>query len=320
MKTGSTALALGLSNLSRQKLLPPNIIYPTDGDWPFTTGTNRIVKHKDIKSIFLFEQTDYEFEAIRVMKSINYLSEVDVANLESTDVTLILLDEGIFSLFARNSKYLDKISTLENIFSRVVIVFGVRDQRYALKSLHSQLNRQPNTFNYTSFEDFLKNKFIKSPLKYDYSHMNDLFENKGRIGNIKFLNYEESDKGTSKYLQRFLLEVGQGPIELLHSSLDADQYINPSLPDFYLKMITNCRELTQKTKSNSITNKLSQSVFQALNSYATKKFMKPSHRDKLDFSTKYKHLFLEISEKYTETNHKFLSNYPSFNNSWMNKK
>ena len=248
MKTGTSALAKGLTEMSRLGSLPDGVMYPIDPCW--SKGKAReIVKHHELRALTstVSDRRTSKHEARQQLRAVGDKSRDNASG--SSEPTVIFIWESLAGRIAKNSSTLDQLNKeLGSVFQQVDYVLGIRRQDQALRSMYAHLIRGDRGLREANFEEFVEARSYWS--SYDYWRIYERFREQGLSGSFHPLLFSESDIGTTALLQRFFGTIGFRAVDLSTSGLDG-RLIHPSLPAQSLNTILRIRRLTDRFPEQS---------------------------------------------------------------------
>lgn len=233
MKTGTTALALGLSRLARAGRLPRGVVFPLDSDWPFISGSHEIVKHsRELRALTNFPSKGAVIDAKDVEVAIGRLGAASLASEShpGDNDTVVFVWEGLAHVLGDRASDLKEFDLgLSRFFDETLYVIGIRSQDQALRSLYAHQLRgdRGEIFEENlNFQEFFKSG--KQQKAYDYALIYKAFSSAGIARSFVPMAYDENHIGTSSYLLRFFLTAGLGLADVATTTLDG-RLVHPSL-------------------------------------------------------------------------------------------
>lgn len=265
MKTGTTALALGLSRLARLDQLPDGVTFPVDSLWPFESGGREIVKHsRQLKVLagHLKGGHSAELRAVRMALSGLVSGTRTRHRGQGFSDRTIFVWEGLAHVLGKRPSALELFhEALLEHFDEVQYVFGIRRQDEALRSLYVQQirgNRGEIFKENLSFASFIRLRI--SEHAYDYFQIYKTFEAAGISDTFLPLDYLEENIGTSRYLQSFFSKIGAGLADVTETSLDG-RLVHPSLSIAVLSVIKKIRQVQAQLPKGARLNTLLEALW-----------------------------------------------------------
>ena len=209
MKTGTSALAAALTQLSRVGGLPKGFSYPVDRYWLPRFRDEKIVKHHAIG----------DYLEPRMHETLNYLfkewgESITPENTHEGLHRVITTWEGMARALCRSPhRAKSLIAALEEIFVTVEVVFIRRDSDRALRSLAQQLLRGPRAAFHLADIDFRRGTIrpdSQLALPYDEKTLAQAISNAGICESTFFIEFSELTKREPSLLLN-LFDLFQAP-------------------------------------------------------------------------------------------------------------
>lgn len=222
-KTGSSAMALGLSSLQRAGAMPRSILYPLDDLWEPRLHGNTVTKHHLLRAATQNEESTAHRTLIALIEQIHQSVQVDLRGARQ----VVFVWEGCVSRIVSDPAFLSEFCTwMRLFFNRVQFVASLRDQTRALRSRAQQVVRSPNPFRHMGFVNLRDGAIdTSSPLArdYDYALLWRRFEAAGELSNLQFMLCREEEKNQPFLVHDLLNRLG-------HNQIDLSQIRWPSVP------------------------------------------------------------------------------------------
>lgn len=324
MKTGTSALAKGLTELQRKGSLPDGLLFPVDEMWPFDHAHSEVVKHHELRSLIGDSRRDGDHSSSAVMASLREISNAHLLHSRpqprSQEVCFFVWEGLVSRVSARPERLVQLTSVLGTFFDDVSVVVGIRRQDEAMRSLYAhRLRGKDSELSRLSMEAFVSSRRFQS--NYDYWSVYESFRAVGLEGSFKPLLFAESDIGTSKYLQRLFSLNGLGAVDVSQISLDG-RLIHPSLSGAALRAIYSIRRFGAFLPPGFGVRELTDSAWKTLRRVELQRLDRLAMREPRRALSRRFRIDAQLSERildiYAESNARLLEAFPSLGgDSWL---
>lgn len=254
MKTGSTALARGLTELARSYSLPDGLLYPIDKMWEPRFSGEHIQKHHLLGAASRVEALK-EREDLRALLS-SIVLHIRENRSRPPENTVIFVWEGCAHRFVVNPESVGIfLEFMKEFFDDIDFTFNLRDQKFALPSLAQQIVRgnRPTRRN----KDLMwRPPHIRLPSHwanpYDYRLLWQSLENHALIEKTWFRVYEESEKKEPYVLADLFVRLGFPGVDISRSRLGSEPIHQATTCGQFLLLLAFSRLLSRNFPGNFI--------------------------------------------------------------------